>query len=312
MSRAVVTGGAGFLGSHLVERLLHDGWEVVAIDSLVTGSWSNLPEAATLERVELDVSDPFEVEGPVDIVFHLASIASPVDYVRLPLQTLWAGSLGTHTTLELAERKGAAYFLASTSEVYGDPDVTPQPETYWGNVNPVGPRSMYDESKRYAEAYATAFAAERGLRVQIVRIFNTYGPRMRADDGRAIPTFIRQALTGEALTVHGDGTQTRSLCYVDDLIDGVLAIAGSNVSGPVNLGNPQELTISEIAERVRDMVGSNSEIVFTDRPPDDPERRRPDISVARSIGWEPRTELDEGLRATIAWARDVWSRSVSS
>jgi dTDP-glucose 4,6-dehydratase len=254
-----------------------------------------------------DVTDPIDIDGPLDWVLNLASPASPIDYLELPIATLRVGALGTLQLLELARSKGASFFLASTSEVYGDPQIHPQPEAYWGNVNPIGPRSVYDEAKRYAEAATMAYHRSYGLPVRIVRIFNTYGPRMRARDGRAVPTFIQQALRGEPLTVNGDGTQTRSLCFVDDLIEGIYLLILSNHLGPMNIGNPEEVTIIELAETVRDLVGSRSEIVMVDRPVDDPERRRPDISLARTVlGWEPTIPLKEGLRRTVEWARGSW------
>ncbi|HYY44839.1 MAG TPA: NAD-dependent epimerase/dehydratase family protein [Actinomycetota bacterium] len=310
MPRAVVTGGAGFLGSHLCERLLAAGWDVVCIDSELTGTPANLAHlqcSGALCYRRADVSDPLAVEGRLDWVLHLASPASPRDYHAYPIETLQAGALGTLNSLRLAEAKGAGYLLASTSEAYGDPQVHPQPESYWGNVNPVGPRSVYDEAKRFAEAAAAAFGRERGLVVKIVRIFNTYGPRMRRSDGRAVPEFIDQALTGRPLTVHGDGSQTRSLCYVDDLIEGIFRLVVSDYCGVVNLGNPQEVTVLQLAEAVKAAAGSDSEIVFVDRPEDDPEVRCPDISRARrELGWEPRISLEDGLRRTVQWARQAW------
>lgn len=310
MPRAIVTGGAGFLGSGLCERLLDRGWEVVCLDSLLTGSEGNLDRALehpafTFSKV--DVAEHLPVSGPIDAVLHLASPASPVDYLRYPLETLKAGALGTHLALELARATGAEFLLASTSEVYGDPEVHPQPESYWGHVNPIGPRSVYDEAKRYAEALTMAYHREHGVTVKIARIFNTYGPRLRRDDGRAVPTFIGQALRGEPLTVHGDGSQTRSLCFVDDLVEGIWRLLGSDHRGPMNLGNPEEMKILELAEQVRSLTGSDAEIVFTERPIDDPEIRCPDISLARAaMGWEPRISLTEGLERTIAWAERAW------
>jgi dTDP-glucose 4,6-dehydratase len=305
--RALVTGGAGFLGSHLCERLVAEGWSVVCFDSLLTGEHDNL---ATLRghtaftSVTQDITEPFDVDGPLDAVLHLASPASPVDYLRWPIETLRVGAIGTLNALELARTKGARFFLASTSESYGDPLVHPQPETYWGNVNPVGPRSVYDEAKRFAEASTMAHQRRYGLSVGIARIFNTYGPRMRRHDGRAVPTFIRQALAGEPLTIHGDGSQTRSLCYVNDLIDGIYRLTVSDEIGPVNLGNPEEVTIRQLAELIREAAGSTSRIQFVDRPTDDPERRRPDISLARRVlDWEPTVSLAGGLRLTLEWER---------
>ena len=309
--RAVVTGGAGFVGSHLCERFLAEGWEVLCLDSLLTGSTANLDGLRDDPRFafeEHDVTEPTRVAGGVDRILHFASPASPIDYLEHPIETLRVGALGTMHALDLARDKGAAFVLASTSEVYGDPLVHPQPESYWGNVNPVGPRSVYDESKRYAEALTMAYHRAHDLPVRILRIFNTYGERMRSRDGRAVPTFIRQALAGEPLTVHGDGSQTRSLCYVSDLIEGVWRLAGSELTGPVNIGNPSEITIAELAARIATIAGSGAPIVNTDRPVDDPELRRPDITLARAaLGWEPLVPLDEGLGRTIAWARTAWN-----
>jgi nucleoside-diphosphate-sugar epimerase len=302
--RAVVTGGAGFVGSHLCERLLAEGWSVVCVDSLMTGSTENLAGALGEERFtfqEANVSERVEVDGRVDWVLHFASPASPRDYLDHPIQTLKVGSLGTMNSLGLARAKGAGLLLASTSEVYGDPLVHPQPESYWGNVNPIGPRSVYDEAKRYAEAIATAYHRVHGIPVKIVRIFNTYGPRMRENDGRAVPAFISQALRGDPITVHGTGGQTRSLCYVDDLVEGLWRFLSSEVSGPLNLGNPHEVTVLELAELIRSLTASASEIVFEDRPVDDPEVRCPDITRARDeLGWEPGVSLQDGLSKTIA------------
>ena len=313
MTRALLTGGAGFLGSHLTRRLLDEGWEVVVADSLLTGRSENLEELRDrpgFRFEEMDVATELRVDGDLDWVLHLASPASPRDYLDHPLETLAVGSAGTTRCLELARERGTSFFLASTSEVYGDPQVHPQPETYWGNVNPIGPRSVYDEAKRFAEATAMAFARTHGVPVRIVRIFNTYGPRMQRRDGRAVPTFIDQALAGEPITVHGDGTQTRSLCYVDDLIEGFWRILNADLQGPVNLGNPEEVTVRELAEVVRDAAGASSEIRFVERPVDDPERRRPDISRARDeLGWEPAVTLREGLERTIGWARETWGRA---
>jgi dTDP-glucose 4,6-dehydratase len=310
-SRAVVTGGAGLLGSHLCDRLLLEGWEVVAVDSLLTGRLENLSEASNNPRfsvVVADVAENLTIEGAVDFVLHFASAASPVDYLQLPIETLRAGALGTHHALELARQARAGFLLASTSEVYGDPLVHPQSEIYWGNVNPIGPRSVYDEAKRYAEAVAMAYHREYGMPVQIARIFNTYGPRMRCRDGRAVPAFISQALRNEPITVHGDGSQTRSLCYVTDLIEGIFRLLNSDHVGPMNLGNPEEVKILELAEQVRDLTGSRSEIVFTKRPEDDPQVRRPDISLAVSrLGWKPVVRLEQGLRRTTRWAISAWT-----
>lgn len=308
--RAVVTGGAGFLGSHLCERLLADGHEVICLDNFVTGSPANvahLAETGPFRLVRTDVTEHVYVAGEVDLVLHFASPASPVDYLRLPIATLKVGAIGTLHALGLAREKGARFVLASTSEAYGDPQVHPQPESYWGHVNPVGPRGVYDEAKRFAEAMTMAYRRTHGVDTGIVRIFNTYGPRMRPDDGRAIPTFISQALAGQPLTVAGDGQQTRSVCYVDDLVEGIVRLAGTaDLAGPVNIGNPQELTVLALAERIRDMVGATSPIEFVPRPQDDPTVRQPDITLARAeLGWEPRIPLDEGLKSTIAWMRDA-------
>jgi dTDP-glucose 4,6-dehydratase len=307
--RAVVTGGAGFLGSHLCERLVADGYEVICLDNFVTGTPANvahLAETGPFRLVRSDVTGHVFVAGPVDLVLHFASPASPVDYLRLPIHTLKVGAIGTLHTLGLAREKGARFVLASTSEAYGDPQVHPQPESYWGHVNPVGPRGVYDEAKRFAEAMTMAYRRTHGIDTGIVRIFNTYGPRMRPDDGRAIPTFIRQALAGQPLTVAGDGSQTRSVCYVDDLVEGIVRLSRSPLAGPVNIGNPQELTVLALAERIRDLVGAASPIEFVPRPQDDPTVRQPDIALARAeLGWEPRVPLDEGLKTTISWMRDA-------
>jgi dTDP-glucose 4,6-dehydratase len=311
VTRAVITGGAGFLGSHLCRRLLDEGWEVRCLDSLLTGSTDNVSELLSHPGFRFerhDVTTYLHVEGPLDWVLHLASPASPRDYLEHPIHTLKVGAIGTLRALGLARAKGAAFFLASTSEVYGDPQVHPQPETYWGHVNPVGPRGVYDEAKRYAEAMAMAYRRTHDVSVRIARIFNTYGPRMRRDDGRAVPTFVAQALAGQPLTVHGRGTQTRSLCYVDDLIEGFWRLLGSGVQDPVNLGNPEEVTVLRLAESVREAVGSDSEIRFTERPVDDPEVRSPDITVARErLAWEPQVPLADGLKRTVEWAREAWT-----
>jgi dTDP-glucose 4,6-dehydratase len=307
VARAVVTGGAGFLGSHLCESLLARDIEVLCLDNFLTGTPVNvahLLEHDGFRLVRADVTDYIHVSGPVDHVLHFASPASPVDYAELPIHTLKVGSIGTLHSLGLAKEKGARFLLASTSETYGDPLVHPQPETYWGNVNPVGPRGVYDEAKRFAEAMVTAYRTTHGVDTAIVRIFNTFGPRMRPRDGRAIPTFIRQALLGEPVTVAGDGSQTRSVCYVDDLVEGLIRLLLSGESGPMNIGNPREVTVLELAERVLRLTGSRSPITFVPRPVDDPTVRQPDITLARrALGWEPEVDLDDGLRRTIDWFR---------
>jgi dTDP-glucose 4,6-dehydratase len=304
----VVTGGAGFLGSHLSEALLARGDEVVVLDNLVTGSVDNIAHlfgAAGFQFVDHDVSNYIWVPGDVDVVMHLASPASPKDYLEKPIQTLKVGSLGTHNTLGLAKAKGARYFLASTSEVYGDPQVHPQPETYWGHVNTVGPRGVYDEAKRFAEAMTMAYHRYHGIDIRIVRIFNCYGPRMRPQDGRVVSNFIVQALEGKPLTIYGDGSQSRSFCYVDDLIAGFLALLDGPITGPVNIGNPGEFTVRELADVVLELTGSTSEIVFEPLPVDDPTQRQPDLTLARSaLGWEPTIPLREGLARTIPAFRD--------
>jgi nucleoside-diphosphate-sugar epimerase len=309
--RVVVTGGAGFLGSHLCERLLAEGNRVACYDSLLTGDLSNiepLMQDPGFEFVEQDVSDELTTEGPVDFVMHLASPASPVDYAMYPIETLRAGSAGTLNGLNLAREKGAGFFLASTSEVYGDPLVHPQPESYWGNVNPIGPRACYDEAKRYAEALAFTYHRKFDVPIRVVRIFNTHGPRMRRNDGRAVPTFVDQCLAGKPITVHGDGSQTRSLCYASDLIEGFLRLlAFDGPAQPVNLGNPGEATILQVAEIIKRTLGSDSEIIFEPRPLDDPENRRPDLTRARELlDWEPSVPLEEGLRRTVEWCRENW------
>jgi dTDP-glucose 4,6-dehydratase len=299
---ALVTGGAGFLGSHLCDRLVEDGYRVICVDSLETGSLQNVEHLRgdSFFFINHDITNHLEVEEPIDVLYHLASPASPIDYLRLPLQTLKVGSHGTHNALGLAKWKRARFLLASTSEVYGDPLIHPQPETYWGNVNPIGPRGVYDEAKRYAEALTMAYHRQQGVDTCIVRIFNTYGPRMRPHDGRAIPTFLRQAIANEPITVFGDGSQTRSFCYVDDLIRGLMALAGSGEHLPVNIGNPAEYTLLELARKVLEATGSTSEIVFEALPVDDPKVRQPDITRARQLlGWEPQVSLEEGLRRTL-------------
>lgn len=312
MARVVVTGGAGFLGSHLCDCLVERGDEVVCVDDLSTGRRENLVAVAGSARftfVEADVSRELPVDGAVDAVMHMASPASPPDYLRMPLRSLDAGSSGTRHALDLAHRHGARFLLASTSEIYGDPLVHPQPESYWGNVNPIGPRAVYDEAKRFAETLAMAYNRLHELSTAIVRIFNTYGPRLRPSDGRVVSNFLVQAIEGRPLTIYGDGSQTRSFCYVDDEVRGILALLDSDVVGPVNIGNPDEFTVLELAELVADLTGSQSEIVFEALPVDDPTRRRPDISRARELlGWEPRVPLREGLRNTLAWYLEERSR----
>jgi dTDP-glucose 4,6-dehydratase len=305
VSTCVVTGGAGFLGSHLCEHLLGQGHSVICIDNLETGSLQNIDHirSADFDFRNIDITEDVEVEEDVDFVYHLASPASPIDYLRLPLHTLKVGSYGTHHMLGLAKFKRARFLLASTSEVYGDPQIHPQKEDYWGHVNPIGPRGVYDEAKRYAEALTMAYHRQQGVDTSIVRIFNTYGSRMRAHDGRAIPTFLRQALQDRPLTVFGEGEQTRSFCYVEDLIRGIVALAESEAHSPVNIGNPNEFTLLELAKTVIEVTESRSEIVFEALPVDDPQQRQPDIARARDLlGWEPKVELDEGLRRTIAEA----------
>ncbi len=299
MATTLVSGGAGFLGSHLCDHLLGQGHRVVCVDNLDTGSLGNIEHIRddSFVFVNHDLTQPFFIDEPVEFVYHLASPASPIDYARLPLHTLKVGSYGTHHMLGLAKIKRARFLLASTSEVYGDPQIHPQPETYWGNVNPIGPRGVYDEAKRYAEALTMAYHRQQGLDTAIVRIFNTYGPRMRPHDGRAIPTFVRQALEDKPLTVFGDGSQTRSFCYVDDLIRGLVALVESGEHLPVNIGNPNEMSLLELAEAVIRVSGSKSEIVYEALPVDDPQVRQPDITRARQLlGWEPEVELEEGLR----------------
>jgi dTDP-glucose 4,6-dehydratase len=302
MPTSLVTGGAGFLGSHLCEELLRRGHRVICVDNLETGSLANIAHIRDSMFVHrnLDIIEPYFVDEPIDFVYHLASPASPIDYLRLPLQTLKVGSYGTHHTLGLAKFHRARFLIASTSEVYGDPQVHPQQETYWGHVNPIGPRGVYDEAKRYAEALTMAYHRQQGVDTAIVRIFNTYGPRMRPHDGRAIPTFLRQALQDRPITVFGDGSQTRSFCYVEDEIRGLIALAESGYHQPVNVGNPDEFTLLELANAVVEVTGSKSEIVFEALPVDDPQVRRPDITLAREIlGWEPKVKLREGLKRTI-------------
>lgn len=306
-SRVVVTGGAGFVGSYLCESLIAGGSEVVCLDNFLTGTPANVEHLQHCDRFRLvrcDVTDYIHVPGPVDLVLHFASPASPIDYLRLPIETMKVGSIGTLHALGLAKEKQARFVLASTSEAYGDPQVHPQPETYWGHVNPVGPRGVYDEAKRFAEALTMAYRNAHAVDTAIVRLFNTYGPRMRVDDGRAIPTFIRQALAGEPLTVAGDGSQTRSVCFVDDTVRGVLAVAGSDLPGPVNIGSPDEMSVLEIALQVAKAARSSSGIEFIDRPVDDPMVRRPDTGlIERTLGWRPRVGWPEGLGRTIDYFR---------
>jgi dTDP-glucose 4,6-dehydratase len=308
----VVTGGAGFLGSHISTALLERGDQVVAVDNLSTGRVENLEHLFgndAFQFVRRDVSEYLWVPGPVDAVLHFASPASPRDYLELPIQTLKVGSLGTHNGLGLAKDKGARFLLASTSEVYGDPQVHPQPEDYWGHVNPVGPRGVYDEAKRFAEAISMAYARTHGMAVRIVRIFNTYGPRLRARDGRVVSNFIDQALRGEPLTVYGDGAQTRSFCYVEDEVRGLLALLDSDLDGPCNIGNPDEFTVRELADLVIEVTDSTSEVVHEDLPVDDPAKRRPDITRARTeLGWEPKVQLREGIERTVEWFKDELGR----
>ncbi len=306
--RAVITGGAGFLGSHLSELMLSRGWDVLVLDNLVTGSEDNIAHLKSNPKFRFalqDASRYIEVQGPVDAVLHFASPASPPDYLKLPIQTLKVGALGTHNTLGLALAKKARYLLASTSECYGDPNVSPQPESYWGHVNPVGPRGVYDEAKRYAEAMTMAYHRYHGLDTHIVRIFNTYGPRMRLNDGRALPNFLYQALVGEPITVYGDGKQTRSFCYFSDLLEGIYRLLESDEHEPTNIGNPQEITILEFAERVQKLVGTNAPIKFHPLPQDDPKQRCPDISKAKRIlKWEPKVKLEDGLQTTYEYFKN--------
>jgi dTDP-glucose 4,6-dehydratase len=312
--RAVVTGGAGFLGSHLCDRLLAEGWEVLAVDNFITGSAENVSHLAKnakfkLENRDVSKNDALQVDGEVAYVLHFASPASPPDYLKHPIATMMVGSIGTQNALELALRKRAKFFMASTSECYGDPEMSPQKEEYWGHVNSVGPRSVYDEAKRFSEAMTMAYHRHHGVDTRIVRIFNTYGPRMRLNDGRALPNFVYQALSGQALTIYGDGKQTRSFCYVDDLIDGIYKLVLSDEHMPVNIGNPQELTILEFAERIREHFDHVPEIIFEPLPQDDPKRRCPDISKAKRIlKWEPQINLEEGLKRTLAYFKQEFSR----
>lgn len=302
--RIVITGGAGFLGSHLCDHYLEAGHEVICIDNLLTGSVDNIAHIrdGRFTFMHYDVTNYLYIEGPVDLVLHFASPASPIDYLRWPIQTLKVGALGTHKALGLARNKGARFLIASTSEVYGDPLIHPQPEGYWGNVNPIGSRGVYDEAKRYAEALTMAYHRYHGVDAKIVRIFNTFGPRMRKDDGRAVPTFINQALQGKPMTLFGDGSQTRSFGYITDLVRGVSALAQSDLNEPCNIGNPQEMTVKEMAEAIRDITGSSSEIIYRPLPEDDPKVRQPDISLAkRRLNWEPEVDVHDALRLTVEW-----------
>ncbi|RME00327.1 MAG: SDR family oxidoreductase [Calditrichaeota bacterium] len=308
MPRTLVTGGAGFLGSHICEYLLSKGHEVIAMDNLLTGTITNIErlQGDNFKFIKHDVTEYIYVGGPIDFILHFASPASPMDYLQLPIQTLKVGSMGTHKALGLAKEKNATFLLASTSEVYGDPLVHPQSEEYWGHVNPVGPRGVYDEAKRFAEALTMAYHRYHGLDTKIVRIFNTYGPRMRPNDGRAIPTFIPQALRGEPITVFGDGSQTRSFCFVDDLVEGIYRLLISDIHDPVNIGNPAEMTIKELAEEIVHLTGSHSEIIYKPLPVDDPKIRQPDITRAQELlKWSPQVSLQDGLRKTIAWFRSL-------
>jgi len=311
--RAVVTGGAGFLGSHLCDRLLAEGWQVLALDNLITGNEANLAHLKRNGKFGFefrDVNDPLKIAGDVGYVFHFASPASPPDYMKYPLETLKVGSIATMHALDLALEKNAKFLLASTSECYGDPDVSPQSESYWGHVNPVGPRSVYDEAKRFAEATTMAYHRYKNVDSHIVRIFNTYGPRMRLNDGRALPNFVYQALSGQPITVYGDGSQTRSFCYVSDLIDGIYKLSQSNEHFPTNIGNPTELTMLEFARRIQAEFADKPSIVFEALPEDDPKQRRPDITKAKELlGWEPKVDLEEGLRSTLAYFKEQYAKT---
>jgi dTDP-glucose 4,6-dehydratase len=308
MPRVLITGGAGFIGSHLCERFLADGHDVICMDNFLTGTPDNIAHLFTNAHftfIQQDVTTYIYVKGPLDAILHFASPASPVDYLELPIQTLKVGSLGTHKALGLAKEKGARFLLASTSECYGDPQVHPQNEDYWGNVNPIGPRGVYDEAKRFAEAMTMAYHRTHGIATRIVRIFNTHGPRMRLRDGRVVPNFIAQALCNEPITVYGDGLQTRSFCFVSDLVEGIVRLLRSDYSGPVNCGNPAEVTILQFAEHIKALTNSKSDIVFRPLPVDDPKQRQPDITRARTLlGWEPKVGLEEGLRHTVEYFRD--------
>jgi dTDP-glucose 4,6-dehydratase len=305
MKRVLITGAAGFLGSHLCERFINDGFHVIAMDNLITGRLKNIEHLFANPHFEFhhhDVSNHIHVPGALDFILHFASPASPIDYLKIPIQTLKVGSLGIHNCLGLAKAKGARLMIASTSEVYGDPSVHPQPESYWGNVNPVGPRGVYDEAKRFQEAMTMAYHTYHGLETRIVRIFNTYGPRMRLNDGRVLPAFIGQALRGEDLTIFGDGSQTRSFCYVDDLIEGIVRLLHSDCAEPVNIGNPDEITISQFAEEIIKLTGTKQKVIYKDLPIDDPKQRQPDITKARMLlNWEPKIDRKEGLKRTYAY-----------
>lgn len=306
---AIVTGGAGFLGSHLCDKLLSEGFKVICVDNLITGNTNNIAHLINNENfkfVKHDVTNYIYLPGRIDYILHFASPASPIDYLKYPIQTLKVGSLGTHKALGLAKEKKARFLLASTSEVYGDPSIHPQNEDYWGNVNPIGPRGVYDEAKRFAEAMTMAYQRYHGIETRICRIFNTYGPRMRLDDGRALPAFVGQALRGEDLTVFGDGSQTRSFCYVSDLVDGIFRLLMSNVKEPVNIGNPSEITIKQFAEEVLKLIDTKSKIIYEDLPVDDPKIRQPDITKAKEIlSWEPKVDRKEGLKITIDYFKSV-------
>jgi len=309
MKRILITGGAGFLGSHLCDRFIKEGYKVIAMDNLITGSMSNIEHLMPLEHFEFyhhDVSKFIHVPGELDYILHFASPASPIDYLKIPIPTLKVGSLGTHNCLGLALAKGARMLIASTSEVYGDPLVHPQTEDYWGNVNPVGPRGVYDEAKRFQEAITMAYHTFHGVETRIIRIFNTYGPRMRLNDGRALPAFIGQALRGEDITVFGDGSQTRSFCYVDDLVEGIYRLLHSDYAQPINIGNPDEISILEFANEIIELTGTNQKVVLKDLPKDDPKQRKPDITRAKEIlGWEPKVKRDEGLKITYDYFKNL-------
>jgi dTDP-glucose 4,6-dehydratase len=312
MPTTLITGGAGFLGSHLCDRLIAEGHRVICVDNFQTGRRENISHLlsnSSFTLIEHDVTQPLKIKGDIDYILHFASPASPKDYMQYAIETMKTGALGTNNMLELAKQKGSVFLLASTSEVYGDPQIHPQPENYWGYVNPIGPRSVYDEAKRYAEALTMAYHREYGLNVKIVRIFNTYGPRMKVDDGRVVSNFIVQALRGEPITVYGDGSQKRSFCYVSDLMGGILRLMQKNYVGVVNLGNPEEYTVLKLAEIIKELTGSSSEIVFRPLPQDDPKQRQPDISLAKKLlNWEPKISLREGLERTIAYFREIMQR----